>query len=88
MGKLYSALGEMQENAFNGEIGATYGKPNKNVWQQVYVLAGRQKLLLSPSSVASYHGLAMYAVTINCRKSYYMKRRMPRKTAEIMEGQR
>ena len=40
-----------------------------NVWQQVDILAGCQKLLLS--SAASYHGSAMYVVIIRYLRSYY-----------------
>ena len=58
------------EKCYRKMLGISYRehKTNKNVWQQVDMLAGCQALLLS--TVASYHGSAMSVIMICCRRLY------------------
>ena len=58
----------LKTNATGGCLAYHTESLNEYVRQQVNILAGHHELLLS--TVASYHGLAMSAVTISCQKSY------------------
>ena len=62
---LYSVSTE-KNKCYRTMLGISYckRKTDQTIWQLVDVFAGRKELLVS--SIASYHGLAMFAILTDC----------------------
>ena len=62
---------------YNCSVDARAERKTKDyVWQQVIIVAGRQKLLLSAVEGRKLSRFAQYVATIRCRRSYYKEQWM------------